>query len=297
MWVWIRGITRGLRDAAHWVILMGALPLLACDDGGGESRTVVVELLPAAPGCELLDEVLVRLEPGSMVAPWTAKHPARFEGTRPNQSYVVQLPGRLLHAGSELRTDRWGRARLAIPIVEMAQPEYLYAGRNGEHWHLSKALYIDVTHPEFWRASWREGKTVVTSWELPKATTNLAEAMESEWKHNGSHWDPRDPKRDHAFVLAGDELEFADLMPAVRALGSAQRTFYGLPTEDHGRIEEIEPRIFGAFRVRAGRASTLAQRDAPESPPLPPGDRNPEPSVAAGFEATPGGSSQPGAAR
>jgi biopolymer transport protein ExbD len=88
--------------------------------------------------------------------------------------------------------------------------------------------------------TWRQDKTVVSSVEVPmsrvvrgegrQATTSypeLAAAIEREWRAQGSHRDPGDPRADVAIVHCDDRAPYGQIVAVIDAVYRTQRTFPG----------------------------------------------------------------------
>jgi biopolymer transport protein ExbD len=93
-----------------------------------------------------------------------------------------------------------------------------------------KTLHLRVEDERF-VLSWREGAALLQARDVPRRAVatasgdtrfpDLASALETEWRVNGMHRAPSDPKRDSAVLHTSNTLAYADLvgvMDAVRAV-------------------------------------------------------------------------------
>ena len=93
-----------------------------------------------------------------------------------------------------------------------------------------KTLHLTVEDARF-VVAWREGTAVVAARDVPRKAVSgasgdvrfpeLARALDDEWRANGMHRAPSDPKRDSAVLHTSNTLAYADLvgvMDAVRAV-------------------------------------------------------------------------------
>lgn len=95
-----------------------------------------------------------------------------------------------------------------------------------------KQLHVDVKDSRF-VLSWREGSTVVASTNVERKPVKLADGsvtypelatkLAEEWKSNGIHRDPADPKRDRATLHTQNSLEFGELIAVVDAVSATER--------------------------------------------------------------------------
>ena len=64
---------------------------------------------------------------------------------------------------------------------------------------------------------------VATSLELPHDVRALREAVERQWRTNGTHTSPVDPGRDEAVLHVADGSPFADMVAVMDAVEATRR--------------------------------------------------------------------------
>ena len=90
----------------------------------------------------------------------------------------------------------------------------------GEH---ERALHVDMRSPDRFVLSWREGQTVARSVEVPREYPALAKAIAGEWRGNGAHTSPGDPRRDEAVLHTADDTPFKDMVAVMDAIEATKR--------------------------------------------------------------------------
>ena len=95
-----------------------------------------------------------------------------------------------------------------------------------------KALHLSVEDARF-VLSWREGNALIASRDVRRLPVlnasgdvrypDLARALEDEWRANGMHRAPSDPKRDGAVLHTPNTLAYADLVGVMDAVRTVTR--------------------------------------------------------------------------
>jgi biopolymer transport protein ExbD len=95
-------------------------------------------------------------------------------------------------------------------------------------------LHVDARGEGVFALSWCQGKTVVTSLEVPRRALeidkgaalrfpDLATAITNEWTRSGSHRDPADREADVAVLHANNRLPFRELVAIIDAVHAVER--------------------------------------------------------------------------
>lgn len=100
-------------------------------------------------------------------------------------------------------------------------------------------LHVTVDGDHFVLA-WRQDKTVISTVQVPMTSVvrgdgraamssypELAAAIEREWKAQGSHRDPSDPRADVAVVHCDDRAPYSQIVAVIDAVYRTQRAFPG----------------------------------------------------------------------
>ena len=99
-----------------------------------------------------------------------------------------------------------------------------------------KQLHVDMTSERKFQLVWKEGTTVVNSIDVARKKLNvgesgdfsypdLAEKITTEWKANGSHRAPSDPRFDQAVLHTNNSTQFQDVIAVIDALHAPERSF------------------------------------------------------------------------
>lgn len=97
-------------------------------------------------------------------------------------------------------------------------------------------LHVEAQGPEKFVLSWRRGREVVRTVEIPREQVRgkhgssyhgLASAIAAEWKSAGAHRDPSDRGRDHAVVHAANDVPYREIVAMMDAVASTQKKVSG----------------------------------------------------------------------
>lgn len=97
-----------------------------------------------------------------------------------------------------------------------------------------KQLHVDMTNDRTFRLSWKEGTTVVNTIDVPRIRVSvggsddfeypaLAAKIADEWRFNGSHRAPGDPRFDQAVLHTNNSTQFQDVIAVIDALNTPER--------------------------------------------------------------------------
>lgn len=101
---------------------------------------------------------------------------------------------------------------------------------EGEACKEEAKLHVEARDAEKFVLSWRRGREVVRTVEVPREKARaaptfhaLAAAVEAEWKAGGTHRDPSDRARDRAVVHAPNDLPYRELVAMMDAVAKSRR--------------------------------------------------------------------------
>ena len=80
-------------------------------------------------------------------------------------------------------------------------------------------LHVDATKSEKFTLTWKQGPTVISSLDVPRASVderypNLASKAAAEWHTNGAHRDTSDRELDQAVIHMNNNAPFVDTWPS-----------------------------------------------------------------------------------
>jgi hypothetical protein len=98
----------------------------------------------------------------------------------------------------------------------------------------TRRLHLDITTPDRFRLTWKEGNTVLSMDEVPRRPVRigdhgdlcypeLSRALEEQWHKHGQHRSPGDTALDHLILHAQNQLEFAELSAMLDAANAPMR--------------------------------------------------------------------------
>jgi len=96
----------------------------------------------------------------------------------------------------------------------------------------ARELHVEVREPEKIRLTWKEGSTVVSMTEVPRAVAQgngeprypeLARRISEEWSKHGSHRAASDRSLDRAVLHAGNSTSFEDVAAVLDSLHEPRR--------------------------------------------------------------------------
>lgn len=91
-----------------------------------------------------------------------------------------------------------------------------------------KMLHVDASSDEKFTLTWKQGKTVISSLEVPRVAIDqrypeLASKVAAEWHTNGSHRDTSDRELDQAVIHMNDKAPFGDIVAIIDAVHAPKR--------------------------------------------------------------------------
>lgn len=92
-------------------------------------------------------------------------------------------------------------------------------------------LHVETADPAKFVLSWKQGRTVVRSTEIPRETKQkngfptLAAKVREEWKATGAHNVPTDRQFDRAVVHARNDMPYSELIAVMDAVNEPKREF------------------------------------------------------------------------
>lgn len=105
-------------------------------------------------------------------------------------------------------------------------------GGGGEPTPSSRALHVEVRGDEKFRLTWKDGATVVSMTEVPRAAVRngaeprypeLARSISEEWSKHGSHRAKGDASLDRAVLHTDNGTPFAEVAAVLDALHEPRR--------------------------------------------------------------------------
>ncbi len=94
-----------------------------------------------------------------------------------------------------------------------------------------KALHVDMRSPDRFVLSWKDGATVVSSLDVPRASKHgygeLTAAVERQWEDSGAHKAASDRATDRAVLHTADDTRYEDLIGAMDAIYAVKRPVEG----------------------------------------------------------------------
>jgi biopolymer transport protein ExbD len=87
----------------------------------------------------------------------------------------------------------------------------------------TRSLHVDMRAADHFVLSWREGRMVARSVDVPRSYPALATAIAAEWRTNGVHTSPTDPQRDEAVLHTADDTPFKDMVAVMDAIDAVKR--------------------------------------------------------------------------
>jgi biopolymer transport protein ExbD len=86
-----------------------------------------------------------------------------------------------------------------------------------------RSLHVDMRGPEKVVLSWREGRSVLRSLDVPSDARSLATAIGAEWRTSGAHTSPSDLERDVAVLHTANDTRYADMIAVMDAIEATRR--------------------------------------------------------------------------
>lgn len=96
-----------------------------------------------------------------------------------------------------------------------------------------RTLHIELRSERAFRLSWKEGSTVVETFDVPRRATpggdgvvrypELSARASLEWRRHGAHRGETDTRRDPAVLHVNDTERFAEVIAVIDALHSVRR--------------------------------------------------------------------------
>lgn len=96
-----------------------------------------------------------------------------------------------------------------------------------------RTLHVEMRGEEKFQLVWKEGNTVVDSFDVVRKPSplgnddfsypDLAQRISEEWNRNGSHRADSDLKRDQAVLVTDNTTQFADIIAVIDAIHAPQR--------------------------------------------------------------------------
>jgi biopolymer transport protein ExbD len=110
-----------------------------------------------------------------------------------------------------------------------------------------KQLHVEMRDPDKFVLAWKEGATVISSFDVPRKDNlivtkdlkeirfpELAQKIESEWRSTGLHRDATDKKFDTAVLHTDNETTYVYIVGVIDAIYQAHR-----PVQRDGKTEQV----------------------------------------------------------
>jgi len=99
---------------------------------------------------------------------------------------------------------------------------------------IDKSLHVDMKSPDRFVLTWRQGKDVVDTIDVPRRPVrdgaspvlrfpDLSAKLGETWRASGMHRDPADPARDRLVLHSDDATSYADLVAVMDAVHGVAR--------------------------------------------------------------------------